>query len=97
MHDDPARAWMVSDLAALAEMSRGHFITRFRDVVGQTPTAYLTGWRLLLGQQALLADASVKAVAYRTGFGSAAAFSRAFSRQFGYPPKTVRGGAATAA
>jgi AraC-like DNA-binding protein len=97
IHDDPGRAWTVADLAALAEMSRGHFITRFRDVVGQTPTAYLTGWRLLLGQQALLADASVKAVAYRTGFGSAAAFSRAFSPQFGYPPKTVRGGAATAA
>lgn len=71
-------------------MSRGHFITRFRAIVGQTPTAYLTGWRLLLGQQSLLADASVKAVAYRTGFGSAAAFSRAFSRQFGYAPKTVR-------
>lgn len=90
MHDNPSRAWTVADLAALAGMSRGHFITRFRAIVGQTPTAYLTGWRLLLGQQALLADASVKAVAYRTGFGSAAAFSRAFSRQFGYAPKTVR-------
>lgn len=90
MHDDPSRAWTAADLAALAGMSRGHFITRFRAVVGQTPTAYLTFWRLTLGQQALRAEASVKAVAYRTGFGSAAAFSRAFSRQFGYAPKTVR-------
>ncbi|MCB8882443.1 helix-turn-helix transcriptional regulator [Acidisoma cellulosilytica] len=90
MHDDPGRAWTVAELAALAEMSRGHFIARFRDVVGQTPTAYLTAWRLTLGRQALLSDASVKTVAFRSGFGSAAAFSRAFSRQFGYAPKTVR-------
>jgi AraC-like DNA-binding protein len=90
MHDDPARPWTVASLAALAEMSRGHFITRFRDTVGQTPTAYLTAWRLTLGQQALLSEASVKTVAYRSGFGSAAAFSRAFSRQFGYAPKTAR-------
>lgn len=90
MHDDPRRAWTVAELAALAGMSRGHFITRFRAVVGQTPTAYLTGWRLTLGQQALRSEASVKAVAFRSGFGSAAAFSRAFSRQFGYAPKTVR-------
>lgn len=90
MHDDPGRAWTVGELAALAEMSRGHFITRFGAIVGKTPTAYLTQWRLLLGQQALRSEASVKAVAYRTGFGSAAAFSRAFSRQFGYAPKTVR-------
>jgi AraC-like DNA-binding protein len=90
MHDDPARAWTVAELAALAEMSRGHFITRFRAVVGQTPSAYLTGWRLTLGQQALLSEASVKTAAFRTGFGSAAAFSRAFTRRFGYAPKTVR-------
>jgi AraC-like DNA-binding protein len=90
MHDAPARQWTLAELSALADMSRGHFITRFRTVVGQTPTAYLTGWRLALARQALLSGTSVKAVSHRVGFGSAAAFSRAFSRHFGHAPKTVQ-------
>jgi len=87
MHDDPARPWQISDLSALAELSRSHFIAQFRAIVGQTPAAYLTAWRLTLGLQALRSGHSVKTTAHRTGFGSAAAFSRAFSRHFGQPPR----------
>ncbi len=90
MHDDPRRAWAIDDLCTLADMSRGHFIARFRAVVGQTPAAYLAGWRLTLGRQVLRSGHSVKTAAHRTGFGSAAAFSRAFSRRFGHAPASVR-------
>ena len=45
MHDLPARAWTVEDLAALATMSRTHFMTTFHKVAGTTPMAYLTAWR----------------------------------------------------
>ena len=86
MHDAPARNWQVPDLAAMAGMSRGQFIEAFRQTVGQTPGAYLNGWRLALGRAKLRSGRSVKAVAAMVGFGSAAAFSRAFSRKFGYSP-----------
>jgi AraC-like DNA-binding protein len=83
MHDAPARAWNSEDLAAVAGMSRSHFMARFRDVVGTTPQAYLTEWRLTIARRKLSKGAKVKAVARQVGFGSAAAFSRAYFRKYG--------------
>jgi hypothetical protein len=42
MHDDPARAWHVDDLAKAAGMSRTAFAVHFKDVAGISPLAYLT-------------------------------------------------------
>jgi AraC-like DNA-binding protein len=86
MHDDPVRNWRMPDLAAIAGMSRGQFFGTFKQTVGQSPGAYLNGWRLALGRAELRSGRSVKSVAAIVGFGSAAAFSRAFSRRFGCPP-----------
>ncbi|TBB21301.1 AraC family transcriptional regulator [Rhizobium ruizarguesonis] len=86
MHDQPTRAWNSDDLAAMAGMSRSHFMALFREVVGTTPQAYLTGWRLTVARRKLTKGAKVKAVARQVGFGSAAAFSRAYFRKFGHWP-----------
>ncbi|WFU12191.1 AraC family transcriptional regulator (plasmid) [Rhizobium sp. CB3090] len=86
MHDAPTRAWNSDDLAATAAMSRSHFMAVFRNVVGTTPQAYLTGWRLVLARRKLAKGAKVKTVARQVGFGSTAAFSRAFFRKFGNWP-----------
>ena len=83
MHDAPARAWNIEDLASVAGMSRSHFMALFRNVVGATPQAYLTGWRLTIARRRLAKGVQVKAVARQVGFGSAAAFSRAYVREFG--------------
>jgi AraC-like DNA-binding protein len=64
-------------------------MAQFAAVVGETQGAYLTSWRLSLGRRELRAGRSVKSVALRVGFGSAAAFSRAFSRKYGHPPSIV--------
>ncbi|TBY00258.1 helix-turn-helix domain-containing protein [Rhizobium laguerreae] len=90
MHDAPTRAWNIEDLAAEAGMSRSHFMSLFRDVVGTTPQAYLTGWRLVIGRRKLSKGATVKTVARQVGFGSAAAFSRAYFRKFGDWPSLGR-------
>jgi AraC-like DNA-binding protein len=89
VHDAPAVAWDIDKLANAAGMSRSYFIAQFRAVVGETPGAYVTGWRLALGRRWLARGESVKLVARRVGFGSAAAFSRAFTRQFGCAPVSV--------
>jgi len=86
MHDKPARNWSVPDLSAIAGMSRSQFIEVFKKTVGQSPGAYLTSWRLALGRAKLRSGYSVKSVAAMVGFGSAAAFSRAFLRKYGHSP-----------
>lgn len=90
MHDDPARPWTVEQLAEITGMSRSRFMEVFPRVLGITPAAYLNAWRLMLGQRELMRGGQVKGVARRVGFGSAAAFSRAYSRMFGSPPISVR-------
>jgi len=90
IHDQPSRAWRTGDLAEISGMSRSRFMTLFPKVVGTTPAAYLHAWRLTLGQRELLRGERVKSVARRVGFGSAAAFSRAYSRAFGHPPVSMR-------
>jgi AraC-like DNA-binding protein len=72
MHNAPMRAWNSDSLAAMAGMSRSHFMALFREVVSTTPQAYLTGWRLALARHKLTKGAKVKAVARQVGFGSAA-------------------------
>jgi AraC-like DNA-binding protein len=87
MHENPARDWQISELAQSAGMKRGAFIATFKRVVGQPPATYLTQWRLSLARVQLRAGRSVKSVSTDVGFGSAAAFLRAFSRVYGYAPR----------
>jgi transcriptional regulator GlxA family with amidase domain len=90
MHDDPGKNWKAADLASIAQMSRSQFISTFPKTVGQSPIAYLNAWRLSLGRAELGAGRSVKSVAAIVGFGSAAAFSRAYSRKFGSCPSSSK-------
>jgi len=90
IHDMPQRRWTVDELAERSAMSRSSFMATFRTVVGTTPMAYLSAWRLTLARRHLLAGDPVKFAARRTGFGSAEAFSRAFSRAYSHAPAAVK-------
>lgn len=90
MHDHPAKAWNVEQLAEVAAMSRTQFMTTFRKIMGTTPMNYLGAWRLTLACRQLKAGHSVKTVARRVGFNSAEGFSRAYSRAYGQSPKARR-------
>ncbi|EUC15610.1 AraC family transcriptional regulator [Paraburkholderia hospita] len=88
MHLEPDRAWTVSALAETAMMSRSMFSDRFTAVVGLPPLRYLTRWRLTVAADLLRGGTlKVTEVAHRAGYGSEAAFSRAFKEEFGYPPR----------
>ena len=53
--------------------------------------AYLAQWRLKLGAEILQsAEDSVAEIAESVGYGSEAAFNRAFKREFGCPPAQFR-------
>jgi len=87
MHGDPARPWTVADLAKKAALSRSAFFERFRSAVGLPPMEYLLAWRMALAKDLLRRhDLGLAAIADRVGYGSASAFSTAFSRHVGQPP-----------
>lgn len=89
VHDDVAQPWTVAQLASVAGMSRAAFSAEFARRVGQPPLAYLRAWRLTLARAALAhGDANVASVARSIGYTSHSAFSNAFRRAFGAPPRT---------
>lgn len=92
VHDEPDRTWSVADLAQEARMSRSAFAARFREVTGESPMGYVTAWRMQVASSLLREDrsTSILQVARAVGYGSEAAFSRAFSREVGRPPSAVR-------
>jgi len=91
LHNEPASPWTISKLARRVGLSRTPFAERFRHFLGRTPMAYLAQWRLKLGAELLqTSKESVAGVAAAVGYGSEAAFNRAFKREFGSPPAQFR-------
>jgi AraC-like DNA-binding protein len=91
LHADPAAAWTVESMARAAALSRSRFAERFTALVGRPPLDYLTGWRLDLADSLLREGRTVREVSRTVGYGSEAAFSRAFSRRHGRPPTAAAG------
>jgi AraC-like DNA-binding protein len=87
LHTYPERQWDVARLGREIGMSRSALATRFTRIVGAPPMRYLGSWRVQLAKR-LLEDRtlSIAQVAARVGYGSEAAFHRAFKRQVGVPP-----------
>jgi AraC-like DNA-binding protein len=91
LHKEPAHPWTISNLARRVGLSRTQLAERFRHFVGESPMAYLAQWRLKLGAEILQStDNSVAEVAAAVGYGSEAAFNRAFRREFDCPPAQFR-------
>jgi len=91
LHKEPAQPWTISNLARSVGTSRTRLAERFRHFLEETPMAYLTRWRLKLGAELLLSSAdSVAEIAAAVGYGSEAAFNRAFRREFDCPPAQFR-------
>jgi AraC-like DNA-binding protein len=96
IHREPANTWTVAGLAKHAGASRTVFASRFNHLLGETPLAYLTRWRIQLGARLLeTTDDSVLQVALQVGYESEAAFNRAFKREFDLPPARYRRGRLT--
>lgn len=91
LHAEPMRRWTVEDLAACCACSRSTLNERFGRLLGRAPMQYLIEWRLQLAA-GLLRDQKlpVATVAYRVGYESEEAFTRAFKRTVGKPPAQWR-------
>lgn len=86
IHEQPAQAWSISDMAAMAGMSRARFAAHFATVVGESPGDYLASWRVMLSQQLMRRGMPLKQICVEVGYGSSSAFNRAFARKTGCSP-----------
>lgn len=91
LHDRPANRWTVGTLAAEVGVSRSALAHRFTTLLGESPMHYLINWKMQLAQRYLVqSNMTVKQIAFKLGYESDAAFSRAFKRCTGDPPASWR-------
>lgn len=87
LHNAPQQPWTVAELAKKAALSRSAFFDRFTRTVGKAPMEYLLTWRMALAKNLLRQkELGLEKIAERVGYGSASAFSTAFSRHVGQSP-----------
>lgn len=97
IHASAGKPWTVNDLAKLSNMSRATFARVFHQALGQAPMQYLADWRMTLARDLLLAqDATLDEIATRVGYSSVYAFTTAFRRHHGEPPRRWQQREATA-
>ena len=91
LHHDITRPWNVDDLSREVGLSRSALADRFTSLIGMPPMHYVANWRMQVATQKLRnTSASLAQVADSVGYGSEAAFSRAFKKAFGIAPATWR-------
>ncbi|MDB5928760.1 MAG: DNA-binding protein AraC-type [Polaromonas sp.] len=91
LHQQPAHAWTLDELARSAGTSRSVLAERFQHLVGSSPIQYLTQWRMLLAANLLRrSNAPLARIAEDVGYQTDTAFSRAFRREYGSPPAAWR-------
>lgn len=91
MHKKPEHPWTVAELAERVGMSRTAFAVRFKAKTGVGPLEHLTQWRVQTACALLRESAKgLDEVAWRVGYESAAAFSKAFKREMGVAPGEYR-------
>lgn len=91
LHDHPTRDWTLPSLAAQTGTSRSALTARFADLLGTSPMRYLRDWRIYLAAEALVATRDpIITIATAAGYGTEAAFSRAFTKVYQTPPAEWR-------
>jgi len=89
LHGDITRPWNVDDLSREVGLSRSALADHFIRLIGVPPINYLANSRMQVATQKLRStSASLAQIADMVGYGSEAAFSRAFKKSFGSAPAT---------
>jgi AraC-like DNA-binding protein len=81
----------LDELAAVACMSKYHFLRTFRRIVGLTPHQFLLDQRIRRAATALCTtQTSISAIAFDAGFGDLSTFNGRFREVFGVSPGGLR-------
>jgi AraC family transcriptional regulator len=91
LRENFARKVSVADLAALCELSPGHFIRAFSATFGQSPHQYLLHLRLSAAELMLFTSGlPIAEVAYLSGFSSQSHLTTAMKRYKNTTPAQIR-------
>lgn len=91
LYADLGRPWSVSALAGLVHLHPSTFATRFREVTGDSPAAFLASARMRAAAvRPRSTDTTLEHLATQLGYSSEASFSRAFRRTHGTSPGRCR-------
>jgi AraC-like DNA-binding protein len=91
LDDAYAEPFTLQGMAALAQLSRYHFLRVFRAVVGESPHQYLIAARLRAAADRLIDTRQpVTAIALGVGFNDISHFNATFRRSFGLSPTELR-------
>jgi len=91
VESDAARPVQLQDLAAIAGMSKYHFLRVFRRLTGVTPHQYLISARMRRAALGLVSSRRpVIAIALDSGFGDLSTFNKRFRATFGLTPTQYR-------
>ncbi len=91
IHKDPEQQWTVEKLGRTVGSSRSALAEKFNRHLGCAPAEYVMQHRMRLAARKLVrSHATIMDVAVSVGYGSEAAFSRAFKRRFGVSPSVWR-------
>ena len=94
----PDEPWTLDEMASLVHLSRSALTERFRRATGHSPVRMLREVRMHRARTLLAVERlSVTRVAFEVGYGSVAAFSRAFAADHGVSPLAWRAGPTTPA
>lgn len=81
----------LNSIAAACGLNRNKLARGFRDLFDNSVAGLLSEQRLSAAQQMLLAtELPISSIGYRCGYGTNAAFTRAFSRRYGVAPSGYR-------
>jgi len=95
LHAKPAHDWTLDGLSRDVGASRSALAERFAALVEVPPMQYLAQWRMQLAASMLTGPATLAQIAGEVGYGSEAAFSRAFKKIVGVAPAGWRARART--
>ena len=86
----------LDTIAAACGLNRSKLARGFRDLFNHSVAGLLAEQRLSAAQQMLLAtELPISSIGYRCGYGTNAAFTRAFSRRYGMAPSGFRAASMT--
>jgi transcriptional regulator GlxA family with amidase domain len=91
LHRRPRQDWSLAGLAVHCGLFHSALPQWFETLLGTAPIRYLRDWRLYLASVDLgTTTIPIASIADAAGYGTEAAFSRAFSRSYGTPPAEWR-------
>ena len=91
INENYGSAISIDDLAALCNMSQGHFCRLFKQITLKTPVQYINNVRISKASEMLIfSDRKILDIAMDTGFNSLSYFIGVFKESMGITPTNYR-------